>query len=176
MPTMKHQFKNIQVLVFVIMITGTGISLKAQAEDQMARFREEKIAFFNEKLALTDSEAEKFWPVHEDFHNRNMKINEDEKALLNYFNFNSEAMSDKEVDETITKFMDLQKKRQDLAIQYHNTFVEIIGKKKTMKMYSLDREFRMHVLKKFRAGGEGGGDGRGHGPGPGPMAGPKKGQ
>lgn len=127
----------------------------------MERFKEEKIAYFNEKLNLTEEQAELFWPVQEDFQNRNMKINEDERSLLNYYNNNSEAMSDEEVDETITKFMDLQKKRTELTMQYHNTFVEIMGKRKTMKMYSLERAFRMHVLRKFRAGGgQGGGRGQ----------------
>jgi hypothetical protein len=146
---------------------GSGLSIKAQPGDQKGKFHEEKVSFFNEKLNLSDEKAKLFWPIHEDFHYRNMKINEDERTLLNYFNCNSEAMSDKEVDETITKFMDLQEKRAELMSQYHTKFVEVIGKKKTMKMYSLDREFRMYILKKFRSGGENKDD-KVHGPNPEP--------
>lgn len=162
---MKTPFKNIRNLFLIILLSGTGSSILAQPDEHMDRFHDEKVNFFNEKLDLSESEAKLFWPVQEDFHNRNMKINEDERTLLNYYSNNYEAMSEKEIDDTIEKFMGLQKKRLELTTQYHDTFVKIIGKKKTMKMYSLDREFRMYILRKFRSGGEGGG-GRGqyHGP------------
>ena len=145
----------IPALLFVV-----SIAAPAQPDGHMQRFIEEKISFYNEKLGLSETEAEKFWPVQEDLHNRNMKINEDEKNLLIYYRSNYEAMSDQEIDETIKKFLELQQSRVELSRAYHKTFVEIMGKKKTMQMYALDREFRMYILKKFRAG-EGGGQGRG---------------
>lgn len=148
------------MVIVTLIILCSGAAATAQQGGHMQRFREEKIKFYNEKLDLSEAEARKFWPVQEDLHNRNMKINEDEKNLLIYYNSNYEAMSDQEIDETIQKFLDLQKSRTELSTEYHRTFVEIIGKKKTMTMYALDREFRMHILRKFRAG-EGGG-GRGH--------------
>jgi len=157
---MKKYHNMFRLLIIAILITGKASVATAQPEGHMQRFKEEKIKFYNEKLDLSESEANKFWPVTEDLHNRMMKINEDEKNLLVYYSSNYEAMSEKELDETIQKFLDLQKKRVDLNAEYHQTFVKIIGKKKTMQMYALDREFRMHVLSKFRAG-QGGGSGRG---------------
>ncbi len=156
---MKIQTRLFQVLIVTMIVLFSGAAATAQS-GHMHRFREEKIKFFNEKLELSEAESRKFWPVQEDLHNRNMRINEDERNLLIYYNNNYEAMSEQEIDETIEKFLDLQKQRTELTTAYHHTFVEIIGKKKTMKMYALDREFRMHVLKKFRAGD--GGRGRGH--------------
>lgn len=139
--------------------------MKVHAQDmtQMERFRNERISFFNEKLGLTEEEATLFWPIQEDLHNRMMKINEDEKNLLNYYSSNFEAMSEEEIDQTIKKFMDLQQSRMDLTNRYHEKFVETIGKKKTMRLYSLDREFKMHVLRRYRAG-DPPGQGRNRGP------------
>ncbi|MEX0983189.1 MAG: hypothetical protein WD577_13865 [Bacteroidales bacterium] len=152
----RNRMMIIPALLFVVSLTAA-----AQPGGHMQRFKEEKISFYNEKLDLSEAEAEKFWPVQEDLHNRNMKINEDEKNLLVYYSSNYEAMSDQEIDETVQKFLELQQSRVDLSREYHKTFVEIMGKKKTMQMYALDREFRMYILKKFRAG-EGGGRGRGY--------------
>jgi hypothetical protein len=157
---MKIQHRLFQAIIVTLILFFSGVDAKAQQGGHMHRFREEKIKFYNEKLELSESEAAKFWPVQEDLHNRKMRINEDEKNLLIYYNSNYEAMSDQEINETIQKYLDLQKRRTELITEYHLTFVEIIGKKKTMKMYALDREFRIHILNKFRAG-EGG---RGRGP------------
>ncbi len=157
-----NKYSNINRMIFIpVLLYVVSLTLSAQPGGQMQRFKEEKISFYNEKLNLSETEAEKFWPVQEDLQNRNMKINEDEKNLLVYYRSNYEAMSDQEIDETIQKFLELQQSRVDLNREYHETFVEIMGKKKTMQMYALDREFRMYILKKFRAG-EGGGRGRGY--------------
>ena len=152
-----------QVLVAFMILCFTGTTVFAQQRGQMQRFKEERISFFNEKLDLSEEEAREFWPVQEDLHNRKMKINEEEKTLLTYYSSNFEAMSEQEIDETIEKFLALQEKRVALSMEYHEKFEGIIGKKKTMRMYALDREFRIHVLKKFRArkGGSGRGPHRG---------------
>ena len=161
---MKNKSNSIQVLIAIMIMSFTGTTVFAQPEGQMRRFKEERISFFNEKLDLSEKEASEFWPVQEDLHNRKMKINDEEKTLLTYYSSNNEAMSDQEIDETIEKFLALQEKRVALSLEYHEKFVRIIGKKKTMRMYALDREFRIHVLKKFRAGRGGGGRGPHRGP------------
>ena len=156
-----------KITALLLIITSMFISVPrvyAQQDDKMERFREEKIAFFNEHLALTDAEADAFWPVYEDLHNRRTKLMEDERNLLNYISCNSEFMSEQETDETIKKYITIQENRLALDKQFHNKFVEIIGKKKTMQMYSVEREFRIFLLKKFRGG-------EGHGPGQGQRGG-----
>ena len=118
---------------------------------------------FYEKLELSEKDSSQFWPIYQDLQNRNMKVNEDERNLLNYYSCNSEAMSEQEVDEMITKFLALQETRLKYNIQYYDKFVTIIGKRKTMHMYALEREFRMYVLGRFRSErgrGEGTGQGR----------------
>ncbi len=157
---MKILGRKIQFILLAFFLFGSTMVICAQPGGGMQRFKEAKIEYFNEKLELSADVAEKFWPVYEDLQNRFMKINEDEKSLLNYYTSNSEAMSEKEIDETISKFMILQGTRGDLSGEYHDKFVKLIGKRKTMKMYALEREFRMHILEKFRSE-------RGHGQGSG---------
>ncbi|MCF8224606.1 MAG: hypothetical protein K9J30_01865 [Bacteroidales bacterium] len=143
--------RSLLVLTAIAMLF-TSAAVNAQPDEKMKRFQEERISYFNEKLELTDKEAESFWPLYEDLQNRMMKNMEDEKALLNYYLNNLGALSDEEVNKTISGYMDLQDQRHNLRKKYHDSFVKIIGKKKTMKMYALEREFRMHILRKFRSG------------------------
>jgi hypothetical protein len=160
---MKILDRKIQFALLAVFLFGSSMVVCAQPGGGMQRFKDEKIKYFNEKLELSKDVAEKFWPVYEDLQNRFMKINEDEKSLLNYYSNNSAAMPEEEIDETISKFNLLQRTRGDLSGEYHDKFVELIGKRKTMKMYALEREFRMHILEKFRSErghGKGGGPGR----------------
>ncbi len=153
---MKRDLLIAPILVIMIILTHSTEVL-GQHGSQMQKFKEERMNFFNEKLQLSEAEAKNFWPLQEDFHNRNMKINEEEKVLLNYYSSNYEALTDEEVEETIGKYQALQKKRVELGKEFHDKFVSAIGERKTMRMYALDREFRIYILKKFRARGGGGG-------------------
>ncbi|MFC2079954.1 hypothetical protein ACFLRQ_00605 [Bacteroidota bacterium] len=152
----------IQYLLLAFFLLGSTVAVFSQQGGSMQRFKEEKIKYFNEKLELTELEADKFWPLYEDLQNRKMKLNEDERSLLTYYSSNVAAMNNKEIDETTSKFMALQETRITLGIQYHDKFVEIIGKRKTMQMYALEREFKMYILEKFR-GGRGPEEGKGQG-------------
>jgi hypothetical protein len=146
--------KNLKILLMLLLITATGGRsrlLFGQDGPSINRFKSEKIAYFNEKLNLTQEVADKFWPVYEDLHNRRMKINEDEKSLLSYVISNSENLTEKETDESIEKYMKIQDKRLELDKQYHDKFTSILGKKKTLQLYALEREFRLHLLRKFQS-------------------------
>ena len=156
---MNSQKTTLRTFLLLSLISLSGMALVAQPSERMERYRQERIEFFNDKLDLTEEESDRFWPLQDDLHNRMMKINMDEKNLLDYYSRNYDALSEKEIGETTEKFLDLQSARVDLQKEYHDQFVEIIGLKKTMRLYALDREFRMHVLRKFR-GGDGHGRGR----------------
>jgi len=165
---MKNLNKRISTLLIVTLFISTYTQIYGQREQQMERFKDEKIKFFNQKLELTVEEGKLFWPVYENLNNRRMKINEDERNLLTYFGSNAQFLSDEETDETIESYIALQNKRVNLDLKYHEKFVEIIGKKKTMTMYSLEREFKLYILKEFSGGrggqGNPGGKGRFRGP------------
>ncbi len=152
---MKNLNKRIGALLIVVLFISAFTQVYGQRDQQMERFKDEKIKFFNQKLELTEEEGDLFWPLYQNLKNRRMKINEDERNLLTYFSSNSQFLADEETDEVIAKYISLQKSRVDLDLQYHDKFEKIIGKKKTMLMYSLEREFRLHILREF-SGGRGG--------------------
>ena len=70
------------------MILSIGTTAFSQQRGHMEKFKEEKTKYFNEKLELSEMEAKKFWPIYEDLMNRNMKINEEERTLIQYYSIN----------------------------------------------------------------------------------------
>lgn len=162
---MNNLKKKISILMILSIFFAAFTQLYAQEDQRMERFKDEKMKFFNEKLALSEDVAGVFWPLYQDLNNRRMKIGEEEKTLMTYYKSNADYMTDKEIDETINGYLDIQQKKVDLDLQFHDKFVETIGKAKTMKMYTLEREFRLHILKEFRGGGQGPNGPRGQGRG-----------
>ena len=70
--------RSLTAIVSLVLILWTG-TVFAQSEEQIEKFNQERETYFTEELELTDAEAEAFWPLYNDFHNRKMKIIEEER-------------------------------------------------------------------------------------------------
>ncbi len=154
------------ILVFVTSMT----SLMAQSEKQMERFKIEREAYFNEKLALTESEKTAFWRVYNDFHNRKMKIVEEERNAFKYAHKNSENLSDEEIKKILGKIRNLKQEHFKLETEYYqHKFPTVLSPKKVLKLYKVEWDFRRHLVGQLR--GQGHGDRRNNGgkPGRGPA-------
>lgn len=96
-----------QKLSFIIslaLLLAGGTAL-AQSEEQIKKFNEEREAYFNEKLDLSTSEKDAFWPVYNDFTKRKMKVQEEERNTFKYSNENADNLSDEEINEILANIL-----------------------------------------------------------------------
>jgi len=138
------------VLFLLIIFLGMG-SLFAQTQEQIDQFNKERKAFFTEKLELTDAESKAFWPLYEDFANRKLKLDEDERNTYKYAHKNADNLSDKEIRETLAKTFRL--KEEQLALEkdfYQNKFMKALPASKVMKLGKVEWDFRRHLMRKLR--------------------------
>lgn len=149
----------------------------AQSEEQIKKFNKEREAYFNEKLDLSASEKEAFWPVYNDFSKRKMKVLEEERNTFKYSNENADNLSDEEINNILANILKYKKEVFDLEQQYYkNKFPKVLPPEKVLRLYRVEWDFRRHLVGRLRGSGHGKGKGRGagsgapEGPGPGPEA------
>ena len=158
--------KIIYILSAVAFLFTTSGTLIAQSEEQIEKFKEERKVYITEELELTDMESKAFWPLYDDFHNRKMKLVEDERNTWIYAHKNADNLSDKEILETLEKGYSLKKKQLDLEREYYQgKFLEALPTKKVLKLGKVEWDFRRHLLRKLREDGQsrrgqGGGSGK----------------
>lgn len=146
----KRKLYKQSVLLLLSFFLGMG-SLFAQTQEQIEQFNKERKAFFTEKLELTDAESKAFWPLYEDFANRKMKLDEDERNTYKYAHKNADNLSDKEIRETLAKTFRL--KEEQLALEkdyYQNKFMKALPASKVMKLGKVEWDFRRHLMRKLR--------------------------
>jgi len=149
---------NLTAAMFLVCTSGT---LMAQSQDQIEKFNEERKAYFTEKLELTDSESKAFWPLYDDFHNRKMKLVEDERNTWTYAHKNADNLSDKEILETLEKGYTLKEKQLELEREYYQEkFLDALPTKKVLKLGKVEWDFRRYLIRKLREEGR---DKRGNG-------------
>lgn len=87
-----------------------------------------KIAFITQKLELTSSEAQKFWPVYNVYDGEVKKIRKNSKG---------------DVIERDEKLLKTRKK-------YNVQFEKILGAKRANKLYIVEGEFRNVLIKQLK--------------------------
>lgn len=106
-----------------------------------------KVGFISEKLQLTTAEAEKFWPVYNEFESKRMDLR---KKILGDTpkRQDIDAMNDKEVETRIDNEITLRQQETELFREYNEKFKTVLPVKKVAKLYEAEREFRMQAVKK----------------------------
>ena len=87
-----------------------------------------KIAFITQKLDLTSAEAQKFWPVYNDYDGEVKKLRKNNNG---------------DVIERDEKLLNIRKK-------YKVQFEKIIGAERTNKLYIVEGEFRNVLIKQLK--------------------------
>lgn len=167
--------KNILTLTLTFIVSLAlfvcSVDANAQSEEQIKKFNEDREAYFNENLQLTDSEKEAFWPVYEDFINRKMRLTEEERNTFKYSNDNAGNLSDKEINEILARILDYKSQVFKLEQEYYkDKFPAVLPPEKVLKLYKVEWDFRRHLVRKLRGDGKGSGRGDGHGKNPGQPA------
>ncbi|MFW5962930.1 MAG: hypothetical protein ACOCRW_00915 [Bacteroidota bacterium] len=126
----------------------------AGQEDKNQSIREqiqtEKIAFFTEKIGLTMQEAEKFWPVYNEYWDKKNKIDEEREKSMNAYLNNPEIFSRKEIEELVDNYVDYRMQKAELLKEYHKKFKEVLPVEKVVRVYVADYDFKAYLLNKIK--------------------------
>lgn len=114
------------------------------------RIAAEKVAFFTKRLNLSVEEAEKFWPVYNDYSNRKEKINQERNTLMRYANQNSSNLTSREMEETGDKIIGYLVEEAELSKQYHEKFKNILTPEKVLQLYGAELQFKTYLLNQLQ--------------------------
>jgi hypothetical protein len=116
-------------ILILFMTIGCFPGLKAQDPENDTRaekIQSLKIAFITQKLQLTAGEAEKFWPVYNEYDNEIRSVPKGGDAIL-----------------TDQKLLDIRKK-------YMSPFQKVIGPQKLNKLFNAERDFRDILIRRLQ--------------------------
>ena len=127
------------ILLFLMIATKTTIAQKGNKVEQA------KIAFITQKLELTSSEAEKFWPIYNEFRLKTKELKKDRRGELLELK-NAKDISEKDAEEALVFLMINEQKLLDLRKEYFVKFKQVISVKKVLLLIQAEREFNKELL------------------------------
>ena len=119
-----------------------------QRKPYFERIQAEKIAFFTSHLNLSVEEAQKFWPVYNEYTKELESVHRQAAAALS--SFKKKDLKEADYDKAINDYGKALSKEGELAIKYGKEFKKILSAEKAAKVLNIENEFRMYLLNKLR--------------------------
>lgn len=130
-----------------ILIIGMCFSLSfpVSAQDRRERYEQIeaiKVAFITRKLDLNPEEAQKFWPVYNNY----------QKELMELMKKRREDRQKTNVDpnDKINADLAYESRMLDLKKKYKKLYLKAIPPEKILLLYQAEREFREHLIKQLK--------------------------
>ncbi len=148
--------KNLLTVVFITLLSTTTLLAqnqhpkgKKEHKFDKEKFQTMKIAYLTEKLSLTSAEAEKFWPVYNEYSDKKASLF---KEMRKGKKENAEEieMTDEEIEKAINQRIENKQKELDLEKQYLGKFKDVLPIKKVGQLYKAEDNFKKDLLRKMR--------------------------
>lgn len=142
------KIKNLAILFIVLFICSNIQSQKAPKE----RVKALKVAFITERLDLSSTEAQKFWPVYNDYEEtiNQLKRKERESMRLVREVNGPDGLQEKEAEKLINNFLDWEEQKIRARRKLLTDLKTVVSSKKILKLVKAERDFNKRLLKQLR--------------------------
>ena len=141
------------IVLLLTVLSGFG----QDRQDRIERVKALRVAYISDQLQLTPEEAQKFWPVFNQFDDRQSDLQKERRQLMAKLRpANAATLSEKEsaklMDEDEKLENDIQNNRRQLVKDLQG----IIPNQKILMLRQIEIEFKQKLLKQIQKRREGG--------------------
>ncbi|MFH1001468.1 MAG: hypothetical protein V1783_11600 [Bacteroidota bacterium] len=135
------------LIVSLISISGFSQGNRMNIEE---RYRSQKIAFITDKMQLSPSEAELFWPLYREMEEAKDKLAQEMRDFRSTFPKDEVEYTEEQASEFLNFMNKHSASMSKLILDYQKKFLKVISAKKLLLLHSAETGFRRHLLEEFR--------------------------
>lgn len=143
---------NLKLTIISVLLLLNAFYTNAQNTDKES-IKALRVAFITEQVALTTSEAEKFWPIYNYYSGKeyNLKIVETRKLRHQIKTKGGiDAISDNDADLILKKLLEIENEIASIKNEMNQKLKSILSSKKLIKLQIAEFEFNRKVLEELR--------------------------
>lgn len=137
--------KKLITLSLLYLLTFSAFS---QHKERDERIKTLKIAFITERLAFTESEAQKFWPIYNAFDDENNKLRRQSYNKRKVENM--ESLSESEAKTMLNDMVSIEEQRHQLRQKFMKDLLTAIPAKKVILLKASEDEFNKRMFEEFK--------------------------
>ena len=139
--------KNILIVLFLLFSTTL---MFGQRRPDKEKIKSLKVAYITERLNLTSSEAQTFWPIYNAHEEQMESFREQERSQIYGKLKDMESLSDKESETLLRNLITLQNQKHTANQQFLKDIQEVISAKKTFLLLKTENGFKRRLLQQYR--------------------------
>jgi len=138
--------------ILYLMLVASIVPLKSlnAQNPNLEKFGTYKIGFFTKKMNLNSQEAEKFWPVYNEYQKQKNQIQRDKIMLIRDFNQNEGSLSDSQLTDMGDKLIRDLSDESSLAVAFHRKIKDILPPAKVIRYYQAENQYKIQLLKELQ--------------------------
>lgn len=141
---MKH------IYTFILLLFST-ILFSQDTDDRIERVKALRIAYISDRLNLTPEEAQKFWPVFNQFDDKQFELHRQKRQLMHKLRpENTANLSDKESSQLMAEDERLETEIQNNKKQLVKNLQGIIPNQKILMLRQIEVEFKQKLLNQIK--------------------------
>ena len=144
-------------LSLAALLLALAPAASAQGGRRLAQLENAKIAFITNRVTLTQDQAQRFWPLYNEFSERRRDLNRNGRLLRRDV---TESMTDQQIRENFNQSFAVRQQELNLEKEYFEKFQKVISLRQVALLFMAERDFTREVIK--RVAGAPGQPGLGH--------------
>ncbi|MBC5775102.1 hypothetical protein H8S95_13575 [Pontibacter sp. KCTC 32443] len=139
----------ILLLVFCALLFATDTAFaqdNQSAQEKRERVEAAKIAFLTDRMELTSEQAQKFWPLYNEYESKRRELL---KAYRSGYRQNVDELTEQEAKARIETMFTTREKELALEQEYAARYMRVISNKQLIKLYRGERDFTKMLLKRL---------------------------
>lgn len=135
-----------KIWVVIILLT-LSVSVHAQDADTRKKIESAKIALISERLGLSPEDAQRFWPIYNEYsakrHENRMEFNKARR------NFDPQKATEQETQDMLKLGRRVKEKQLTLDKEYSERMLKVINAKQLMSLHNAERDFKKMLLNRL---------------------------
>lgn len=135
--------KTLTSLLFIL-----SFSLITFAQSNKDKIKTLKIAYITEKLSLSEKEAQKFWPIYNNFEDEKSRLRDD--MYQSRKKINIETASEEDAKQILKEIRLREIKKQNLENDFVDKLIPIISAKKILLLHKIEEDFKRKMFEEYK--------------------------
>ena len=139
-----------KIYISLLLLFISTITL-SQNNDKLEKIKALRVAFISTKLELTSNEAQKFWPIFNEFDKNQTDLRKEKRMLMMRLKHqNTSSLSDIEMQKLLDTSELLESNIQTNRQQLVKNLKGVISPQKIILLKQLEEDFKKTLLKQMR--------------------------
>lgn len=142
--------KQLYILLFALIVSVPAFSQGPNRQADFELYKAKRVSYMTEKMQLTPDEAQKFWPIYNEYDRLRMECHDKRRDLERRIKENYDRMSESDFKKLNSETVALSVRECELTKTYNDKFLSVLPAKKVVLIGPSENEFRFKMIREFR--------------------------